>query len=263
MFHGGDIKIGDEEGSRLYQALRRRGDLFLATTERYARGRLLSFGFPAEKILVHRIGIAVRDIEFRVRPRPLGPCQVLSVARLVPEKGIDIAIRAVAALRQARPAVPLEYRIVGDGPERDTLRRLASELGVSDAVQLLGPMPSTDVLKWMRDCHLFLLPSLAEPFGTVLLEAQASGMPIVATRAGGAPEAVREESALLVPPADVPATAAALRRLVEHPEEWERMGRCGREFVEGRHDIEALDARLADVLGALVADRGRRGHGAG
>ena len=114
----------------------------------------------------------------------------------------------------------------------------------------MGAMATPDVLRCVAESDIFLLPSLMEQAGYVLLEAQATGIPIVATKVGGVPEMVREgRSAVLVPAGDPAAITAALQELVDHPERWAAMGREGREHVESRHDLDRLKPRLAEILG--------------
>jgi colanic acid/amylovoran biosynthesis glycosyltransferase len=101
----------------------------------------------------------------------------------------------------------------------------------------------------MQQADLYYLPSLMEQAGYVLLEAQASGLPVVATRVGGVSEMVREgRSAVLIPPADTEAAVAAFASLLDHPEQWGAMSRAGREYVEEEFDGDRLAAALEKVL---------------
>jgi len=101
----------------------------------------------------------------------------------------------------------------------------------------------------MHESDIYLLPSLMEQAGYVLLEAQASGLPVVATRVGGVPEMVREgQSALLVEAGDVRATTDALQRLLDRPDMWPGMGQDGRRHVEEHHDVGKLTTTLEEVL---------------
>ena len=114
---------------------------------------------------------------------------------------------------------------------------------------LFRSLSGHDVARWMRESDIYLLPSLMEQAGYVLLEAQAAGLPVVATRVGGVPEMVREgKSALLVAAGDVQETIAALQWLVDHPNLWPGMGREGRRHVEGQHDVHSLTIQLEEVL---------------
>lgn len=141
---------------------------------------------------------------------------LLLIGRMVQKKGLDIALRAFAILKQQRlsPLPPLV--IAGDGPERANLLALARSLNLQNEVRWLGAVTDRDQI-----AHLFatslatIVPSREEPFGIVCLEALASGCPVVASRVGGIPEIVRDGvDGLLVPPEDPAAIADALKRIV-------------------------------------------------
>jgi colanic acid/amylovoran biosynthesis glycosyltransferase len=167
----------------------------------------------------------------------------------VSKKGLEIGVRAAMALHAANPKLRIEYRVIGDGPLRADLTRLAEELGAASTVHFLGALPGDDVKRWMHESDIYLLPSLMEQAGYVLLEAQAAGLPVVATRVGGVPEIVREgKSALLVEAGDVQGTIDALQWLVDHPNMWPGMGREGRSHVEEHHDVGRLTVQLEEVL---------------
>ncbi|MBI4934392.1 MAG: glycosyltransferase family 4 protein [Actinobacteria bacterium] len=164
-------------------------------------------------------------------PSPDGP--VLCVARLVPKKGIDVLIRAMAVLQ-----TPRSLEIVGDGACRADLERLAGELGVDDRVRFLGALTSADVDEAYRRCALVALPCRIDADGdrdgmpTVLVEAMARAVPVVSTDVVGIDELVHHgHSGLLVRPEDPTALAAAIDQLLGDPEGAAAMGRHGREHV--------------------------------
>lgn len=249
MFHGDDYFIGDEKGPEVFDLLKRFGDAFLVTTDCFGRATLRRYGFDDHRIAILRLGIAVKAILFRERRLAGDTLRLLSVGRLVTKKGLEIGLRAVMALHAANPKLRIEYRVIGDGPLRADLTRLAEELGAASIVHFLGALPGVEVRRWMYESDIYLLPSLMEQAGYVLLEAQATGLPIVATRVGGVPEMVREgKSALLVEAGDVQGTIDALQWLVDHPDSWPGMGREGRRHVEEQHDVGRLTVQLEEVL---------------
>jgi phosphatidyl-myo-inositol dimannoside synthase len=162
---------------------------------------------------------------------------IVTIARLVPRKGIDTAIHAVAELTRDRPE--LTYLVIGDGPDRARLQSLVTSCGLQDRVQLLGELPADGLRRVLRAADLFVLASREETqardvegFGLVLLEAQASGVPVIAARSGGMPDALREgETGLLVPQDDSDTLARAIRQLLDDPQRLERMGRSARAFA--------------------------------
>jgi colanic acid/amylovoran biosynthesis glycosyltransferase len=237
----------------VYRHLPEHGDVFLAISESWNRRKLIEFGFDAGRIRLHPIGVDTRRIPFQVREPCGNRFEILTVARLHPEKGIEHGLRAVAALMASRPSAEVRYRIIGDGEDRDRLAALVEALRLSAVVQFLGPLPTPDVIAWMHASHVFLLPSLAEATPTVLLEAQAAGLPILATDVGGVRDIVAHRAGSLVPAADPDALADRLTEMIDHPECWPKMGRAGRRFVEERYDIVELDARLAALFEHLVA----------
>jgi colanic acid/amylovoran biosynthesis glycosyltransferase len=256
MFHKGDILLGDERTPAVYTRLRQHGDAFLAISDSWNRRKLVEFGFDNRRIVTHRIGVDVARIPFRPRAARGNDLDILTVARLHPEKGLHHGITAAAALRAARKDLRVRYRIIGGGDAEPDLRALIDRLGVADAVTLLGPQPTAEVLAWMQRSDVFLLPSLAEGTPTVLIEAQASGLPIVATDVGGVRDILPDgRSGFLVPGGDSGAMIASLRRLVDQPERWEEMGRAGRAFVAEHHDIQKLNRTLAELLARLGAVR--------
>lgn len=253
MFHKGDILLGDERTPAIYARLPEQGDAFLAISESWNRRKLVEFGFDNARIISHPIGVNTQQIEFKVREQLGTEVAILTVARLHPEKGLDYGLRAVARLIARNPSKDVQYRIIGDGEDRYRLMALIDELGLHAHVTLLGPLPTASVINWMHASHVFMLPSLAEGTPTVLLEAQASGMPVLATDVGGVRDIVQDGLAgSIVPASDAAALTEKLQQFIDHPEAWPRMGHEGRRFVEEKHDIVKLNARLAGLFDRLI-----------
>jgi colanic acid/amylovoran biosynthesis glycosyltransferase len=131
MFHKGDILLGDERTAAVYRQLPKQGDIFLAICESWNRRKLLEFGFDARRIRLHPIGVDTRRISFKVREPRGAQLDILTVARLHSEKGIEHGLRAVANLSARRPRTEVRYRIVGDGEDRERLGSLVEELASS------------------------------------------------------------------------------------------------------------------------------------
>jgi glycosyltransferase involved in cell wall biosynthesis len=177
------------------------------------------------------------------------PLRVLAVGRLIPRKGLDRLLKAVAAARESATAI--ELRVVGSGPEEEPLRRLASELGIAEQVSFGGFVDQDGLPAVYAEADAFAFPSLREPFGIVLLEAAAAGLPLIASpRAGATQDFVRDEhNGLIVDPDDTEALAAALVRLTGDAPLRERLGRAAHESTlertpraTARGYVEGIDA---------------------
>jgi glycosyltransferase involved in cell wall biosynthesis len=137
---------------------------------------------------------------------------VLFVGHLVPVKALDVLLRAWSMLlKDSSVGAHIRLVLIGEGTERDTLEQQARDLGIADRVAFLGPKPQPEVADWIAAADLLTLPSHNEGSPNVVVEALASGTPVVATRVGGVPDLVDDgANGLLVPAGDAPALAAAL-----------------------------------------------------
>lgn len=167
--------------------------------------------------------------------RPSERASVGYVGRISPEKGVDMALRALARLRDEGLAADFEVAGGGDAEHLRTLEALAAELGITDRVRFLGPLDTDSLKDFYARLHALVVPSVwEEPAGLVLVEGALAGVPLVASRVGGIPEIVRDpEEALLVPPGDPAALAAALRRTLTEPEESAARAERARERAQG------------------------------
>jgi len=169
---------------------------------------------------------------------------ILSVGRLLKWKGHEYAVRALRHLSDANREI--HWLIAGDGPQRDPLYSLASELGVSDSLHLLGYRD--DVPRLMSAADVFVHPSTTEAFGIVLVEAMMQGTPIVGSRAGAVPEiVVNEDTGYLVEPADSKAISDAVYRLLEDPEEREEMGMAARKVYMRNYTLEKMTLKIKKI----------------
>jgi glycosyltransferase involved in cell wall biosynthesis len=165
--------------------------------------------------------------------------RILFVGYLIKSKGLDNLLRAMRLLVDAGKSPRL--KIVGKGPERSALERLAGRLGIGGRVNFTGPIPLHELAPHYRESDLFVLPSRYEGFGLVLIEAALCGLPIVASRVGGIPEAVVDgETALLTPPDDPRALASAISELFDNPDRARAMGEKGRQFARERFNWDRI-----------------------
>jgi glycosyltransferase involved in cell wall biosynthesis len=180
-----------------------------------------------------------------------------SVCRLSPEKGLDSLLRAVAMLRER--GVDLRVVLAGDGPEREALVRLATEVNISEHVEFLGDVPHEGVPDVLRGLDIFAMPSTWEGFGVSAIEASAMRLPVVASRIHGIPDVVLDgETGILVPPADPAALADVIEGLAAQPELRARMGAAGRTFVEREYRWQDNAALMERLYADMVAVGARR-----
>ncbi len=178
------------------------------------------------------------------------------VGRIDPMKGIDVLLRAMAQL--AGPAVEARLVVVGspglDSGEYERSVRADADRLLGDRARFVGP--TADVPGVLRCLDVLVNASSAEPFGLTVLEAQASGVPVVAAASGGIVDFVRDgENGLLVPPDDAMALARALERLLGDTELRTRLGRRGRETAEAAHGLDHRADALAEIYRAATAGR--------
>lgn len=156
--------------------------------------------------------------------------QIIIARNLEPIYDIATALRAFARVSEFQPGAKL--LVAGTGPQEEALKRLAAELGVAQQVDFAGRLDRDEMARHLRDSRIALNPSLADNMPNSVLEALASGVPVVSTRVGGVPHIVQHgTTALLVPPGDPEAMAAAILRLLQDPATAERLRAAGLDLV--------------------------------
>ncbi|MBD3162159.1 MAG: glycosyltransferase [Candidatus Eisenbacteria bacterium] len=218
------------------------------------RDDLIGRGLSAERIHVIRSGIDHELYRPPDRDGPPGPV-VLYLGRLKRYKGIELAIRALPRVLEAVPSA--EYWIVGEGDFRPALERMAREKGVEGRVRLFGYKDGREKLDLMAATRVLVYTSPKEGWGLSVIEANAMGIPVVASDAPGLRESVRDgETGYLVPHGDVDALAGRLTELLSDDRLWGRMGRAGIEWASRfRWD------RMADETEELLRRVVREGRG--
>ncbi len=175
------------------------------------------------------------------------------VGKLVPRKGVDTLIEAMGILGRRPGGAPLLVA-AGVGELREGLEARARELGVGDRVRFPGKVPHDDVGWWMSAGDVFVLPSLSEGLPTVVCEAMNCGRPVVATAVDGTPEIVRDgETGILIPTGDAPALAAALARVLDHPEVAARMSAAALRIGRAEYTWAANARRMTGIYEEMTA----------
>jgi colanic acid/amylovoran biosynthesis glycosyltransferase len=224
----------------------------------YNRG-LLEERCGAGRVELVHCGVDLSRFTWR-DPAQRDPDVAICVASLSAKKGHAVLLDAFSRLAARRPALVLE--LVGDGPERERIVRLARELGLSERVRLLGALPRQEVRARLARAALFALPSIRLPSGRMegipvaLMEAMASGVPVVSTRLSGVPELVRDgETGLLVEPGDAAGLAEAMAALIDDDELAGRLARNARQRVEDAFSLSRESARLGDLFADSIGRR--------
>ncbi len=266
-FHGADVMPrADRPGyldnlKKLLQVI----PLALARSDSLAK-RLIELGCPPEKIRINRTGLPLEELIFSDRSSRAGhPLRLIQACRLIEKKGLRTTIEAFAQLRRQVPDSSLI--IAGDGPLRDELAALVARLGLAAYVQFTGFLDQARLREWFANSDIFVHPSEItagsdqEGVPNSLLEAMATGLPVVATLHGGIPEAVIDgKNGLLVAERDIAAVAGAMLELANDPARRLELGRAGaqsvREKFEQRAQIERLEGFYDEAI-QLVRGTGK------
>jgi glycosyltransferase involved in cell wall biosynthesis len=258
--HQGDADTSPATRVPVERMIGRTADRVLATCsdEVFELARL---GVPHDRVSVVPCGV---DVD---RFTPTGPAvprtdrrRLLAVGRLVPRKGFDLAIEALAGLPDTELVVVggTEAGRLGDDPEARRLREHATALGVADRVRLVGRIAATDMPAWFRSADVVVCSPWYEPFGIVPIEAMACGIPVVATAVGGLTDTVvNGVTGLHVPPRRRDLLAGALRGLLDDPVRRRAFGAAGRDRARARFSWQRVSAETMRVYERL------RSHGGG
>ena len=251
-FHGSDIhSYPRKHGVDIYRYLFDRADAVICNTT-FTAGKVREHGADRRSLRVIPVGFDTDMYQLRHYTPRSDRFVVLTVARLSEKKGHEFALRAMALL--CGRISGLAYRMIGDGALRRQLEQLARDLSIQSICTFDGAQVGVQVAQAYRDCDIFVLPSVIakngdmEGQGLVLQEAQACGVPVIATRHNGLPDGVLEGvSGLLVPERDPAALAAAIERLYRQRDVLASMGAAGSEFVRGKYANAVVGARTIDV----------------
>jgi glycosyltransferase involved in cell wall biosynthesis len=236
----------------LERALTHRVDRVIAITHALARFAVERAGLPGAKVEVVHYGLDGPPRAWGENPEvalPEGARVLLAVCRLSEQKGIDVAVRALARVREEEPRAVLV--VLGEGPERAGLERLAAELGVEAAVFLPGR--AGDVAAWLEHAEVLVHPVRWEGFGLALLEGMLASLPVVASEVSSIPEIVVDgETGLLVPPDDAGALATASTRLLADGELAARLGAAGLARARAEFSVERMARRTLAVYESVL-----------
>ncbi len=259
-FHGMDVarnpQVANYAGKlrQLFEEV----PVVLARSQSLAQ-RLINFGCPPEKIRLNRTGIPLADFTYKGRTFPIdGNWRVLQACRLIDKKGVASAISAFAIFAKKFPSA--EFFIAGKGPLQEELETLAQQLGVAGKVHFVGFLGQRALRDFYARGHMFIHPSETPPdenqegVPNSILEAMATGLPVIATRHGGIPEAVTDEvNGFLSEERDAESLARSMIALASSPDAYARMSAAAHEAVAQHYDQEVTVRALEDVYEEVCA----------
>ena len=251
--HANDIFV---QGSLLQEKAERA--LFYATISEHNRRALVDeLGLPVDRVRLLRCGVDTSWFD-GTRQESLDKGRILILGRLVPKKGVDLALRAFAQIGERHPESGIT--VLGDGPEGPGLKALAESLGIHDRVKFWGSAGAAKIRSEMARADVFVLPCRESKDGdrdgipVALMEAMAMGMAVLSTRFAGIPELISDgESGVLVDPGDVEALARSLEELLFDEGLRRRLGAGARQHVKDRYELETQ----AELLGSWVRESAR------
>jgi colanic acid/amylovoran biosynthesis glycosyltransferase len=225
---------------------------FVATETDFSTDYLQS-KFPESANKIHRVYNGLNLDPFRMANPAAGSLEIISIGRLIPKKGFEVLVNACNVLMSR--GLQLHCRIVGSGPEHVPLRQLIDRLGLGKFIELTGPKAQPEIVDLLAQSNLFVFPAVEDGSGdrdnlpTVIIEAMASGLPVVATGLGGIGEIVTHQAnGLIVPEGDVDALATAIGFLAEHAELRKSYGQNGLAVVKEKFRVETTVAGLIGLF---------------
>jgi glycosyltransferase involved in cell wall biosynthesis len=239
------MPLGDEREQAVLAAV-----ASVVTTSAWSRRALLEhYALPADRVHVAEPGVDPAELA----PGTAAAGSLLSVAAVIPGKGHDVLLDALATLNGHAWDCLCVGSLERDPAFVERLRRRAADGGLQDRVRFAGPQAGADLAASYRDADVLVLPSRGETYGMVVTEALARGLPVVAADAGGVAEALGhgaggDRPGLLVPPDDAAALGAALRAWLDDPELRDRLRRAARERRASLADWSTTTSAVADVL---------------
>ncbi len=206
-------------------------------------------GIPQERIRVVPNGV---DVDYFKPSEDEKETSILFVGSIIERKGVHHLIEAAPRILRSLPKY--ELVIIGEGPLEKELQVRVNELGLNDRIQFLGVRSPADVRLWMRKAKLFVLPSLEEGLGVVLLEALACGTPCVGSQVGGIPDVIRPEVGQLTPPGEPDQLADTIIGLLKDEARWEEMHQRACDYVTSRFSWQKITSDLLVMYRDLMQE---------
>jgi glycosyltransferase involved in cell wall biosynthesis len=247
--HGSDIYIGTKTVwiRSLTKILLNQANAVIAISRDLSQ-TLVRLGISEDKITVIP---EVIDIDRFLSTEQNRENIILFVGSLIPRKGCKYLIQAFSEIAKSFPNYQLS--LVGDGPDKSELIGLVSDLQLGKNVHFLGSKSRDEIPILMGQARLFVLPSLEEGLGVVLLEAIASATPCVASCIGGIPDIITQDVGVLVPPGDSEALSSAILGILNHEERWDELSRHARERALSEFRRDSFSEKFKKVYAHILA----------
>jgi len=242
MFHGFDIRKGIKKKGKIYTQLFKQADGIFSISH-YNYYYLKKWG--AKNIINHPVGIDTQKYKIKNKRIKNDKIKILTIGRLVKEKGYFYAIDAVSKLIKDNPEKLIEYNIVGDGYLKKEIRDYIKKKKLEKIIFLHGEKEGEEILEFYKNSDIFLLTSVNEALPVVIMEAQSYELPVVVTDVGSVKEEIIQgKSGFIVPKKDVKEIFKKLQWLVDNRNKWGIFGKVGRLNIIKKYDINRLNKKL-------------------
>jgi colanic acid/amylovoran biosynthesis glycosyltransferase len=254
-FYGGDLSsFVKENGKKIYDPLMANGDLFLPLSENFKK-IWIDLGGDEKKTIVHH---APTNLDkFKLKSKKNKFPIILTIARLVEKKGHKYFLSALQTIIKKNPNT--KYLIIGDGPLEEELVNQVKELKIEKNVDFLGSVSPDLLSKYYNKSDIYVLPSVTASDGDIegtpvsIMEAQASGLPVISTFHSGIPEIIKDkQTGFLVKERDVEDLIEKTNVLIKNPDLREKMGKQGRKFVMDNYNHTSLSKKLVKMYKRLL-----------
>ncbi len=250
---GGDMSTLTRQNPHRYDCFFNETDIWLPVCD-FFRQRLIKLGYDERKIQV--LGSSIDCKKFTRSEKKSDRIRVATTARLIPKKGIEYALRAIANVINRYPQI--EYIVIGSGKWKSGLEKLAHNLNIQKNVIFMGHKTHEEIIDILNDTDIYIQPSVTsanfnqEGIPNALKEAMAMELPVISTYHAGIPELVDHDvSGLLVPEKNAEAIKSAMLDLIEHADKRKSLGLAAREKVLQVYDIDVINDQLNDLLVSL------------
>lgn len=265
-FHGYDASMALHNGAYLkdLETLFKYGDFFIAVSN-HMKKKLVTLGCPETKIMTIYYGVPLRQFEYKTRKAKdkNEKLTFLQVSNFVEKKGHEFTVRAFYEVKKSYPNVELLF--VGDGPLRAEIENLVNNLGLNHNITFLGKKYRNEIPSFMYNSDIFIHPSITgrdgdqEGIPNVIMEAMATGMPVISTYHSGIPElAINNETGFLTREKDIATLSVKMIELCKNEQLRWQFGIEGRKQIEKKFDIDIQNKKLEQIYTSLLKNHPKK-----